>query len=304
MIDKETYEADKEIFDLGQEQIAASRKCIETYAEIFSENPDYDFVGLEHLVSCMERDVNCEKKELAQAQKDLAEGRVYAYPEKILLLTESVKGFQTVYDEGRMLYEKIKAAQANPDTDRSSVKNDIKSAGDAGENAVEYALKWLKPLGYKIIERNCHSNYSDACIMLANRDYIDEAQEFDHIVVGKSGIILVETKNYAGTITISDYGDWIQTKKGERRGIKNPVQQCDRHEALMRSIVGAVPITSVICLANDNVIIENRENCDLPIVNASLLQRFIEKIPCKDGLEDWKIEEIVVAIESHKVNRL
>ena len=140
-------------------------------------------------------------------------------------------------------------------------------------------------------------------LMLANPDYIDESQEFDHIVVGKSGIILIETKNYAGTITVSSYGDWIQTKKGERKGIKNPVQQCDRHEALMRSIVGMVPITSVICLANDGVIVENRENCDLPIVNVSLLQRFIERMVCEEVLEDWKIDEIVKVIESHKVNK-
>lgn len=293
---------DRELFEMVEDVIATYREGIEMYTRIFSENPDYNFVGLEHQVSMMGRELNREKKDLARAQKDLAEGW-NADPDEVLLLTEIVKDFQAVYEKGCILCEKIKAGQAYPEADRPSVKKGIKSAGAAGENEVEYALKWLKPMGYKIIERNCYSNYSDACIMLANPDYIDESQEFDHIVVGKSGIILIETKNYAGTITVSSYGDWIQTKKGERKGIKNPVQQCDRHEALMRSIVGMVPITSVICLANDGVIVENRENCDLPIVNVSLLQRFIERMVCEEVLEDWKIDEIVKVIESHKVNK-
>lgn len=177
---------------------------------------------------------------------------------------------------------------------------EIEAAGRKGEEAVEYVIKWLKADGYKSIVKDCLSKYGNVCILLKNTDYIDEVQEFDHIVVGENGVFIIETKNYAGVISISAEGDWIQEKDGTRKGIKNPVQQCNRHYGVMKSIVGDVPVTTVICIANDGVIIEGRKNCKMPIIKVELLQDFIKGVKVERKLTESEIKDITKRIQSKK----
>lgn len=177
---------------------------------------------------------------------------------------------------------------------------EIEAAGRKGEEAVEYAIKWLKPEGYRSIAKDCLSKYGSVSIILKNADYIDEAQEFDHIVIGENGIFIIETKNYAGVISVSAEGDWIQEKDGVCKGIKNPVQQCNRHHGIIKSIVGNVPITSIICIANDSAIIKGRENCEIPIVKVELLQDFIKRVKTERQLSEPEIEDIIKKIQVKK----
>lgn len=124
------------------------------------------------------------------------------------------------------------------DWQRKCAEFEIEVAGKKGEEDVEYVIKWLRADGYKSIFRDCLTKYGNAGIVLKNEDYINEEQEFDHIVVGKNGVFLIETKNHSGTISINSSGDWTQEKADTLKGIKNPVQQCDRHSKLIKSIIG------------------------------------------------------------------
>ena len=78
----------------------------------------------------------------------------------------------------------------------------ITNAGQKGEDAVEYVLKWLRPYGYMPVEKTCLTKYGTISILLQNKSFINEAQEYDHIIVGKNGVFLIETKNYSGEITV------------------------------------------------------------------------------------------------------
>lgn len=177
-----------------------------------------------------------------------------------------------------------------------------KMAGDLGEEKVEYALKWLAAKGYQVVSRNCKSKYSDACILLCNKDYINEAQEYDHILVSGTSVIAIETKNLAGKITIESDESWTQEKDGECFGITNPCFQILRHHDLLASIVPQAHIIDVICIANEKTVIVDSENSRIPIVKVDQLNRYIEETcPITDELKEEE-DSIIALIEQHKVD--
>lgn len=149
--------------------------------------------------------------------------------------------------------------------------------GRAGEEAVDYVLKWLPDM-YCVIEKDCQGKYDDNVIILENDTFVDESQEFDHLVIGPQGIFNIETKNYAGKLSIDQIGNWFRLKKGETEWVaeENPAQQLFRHHVLLQSIVGDnVPIIDVICMAHPNLMIYGQGNSLIPVVKKDLLADFI-----------------------------
>lgn len=176
----------------------------------------------------------------------------------------------------------------------------IKKIGDEGEKEVRYALKWLDP-SYIIIEGKLDTRYNKQIIRLYNKNFIDEAQEYDHIIIGEQGVFLIETKNYSGEITVDSMGNWIRGGSDEAiKGERNPLQQVRRHEKVLRSIIN-VPIISLICLANPQAIIRGGENSKVPIIKSDLLVEYIEsyrsdivlteeeKLKCKQTIEKYML---------------
>lgn len=174
----------------------------------------------------------------------------------------------------------MKAAKTVPEKDSEFVKEipfTAKPWGKAGEEAVEYVLKWLPDI-YCVIEKDCHGKYDDHIILLENLLFAEEKQEFDHLVIGPQGIFNIETKNYSGKLYIDKAGNWYRLKKGETEWTaqENPAQQLFRHHMLLQSIVGDnVPVIDVICMAHPNLMLTGQENSSIPIVKKDLLADFI-----------------------------
>lgn len=154
---------------------------------------------------------------------------------------------------------------------------EVNNWGKAGEDAVDYVLKWLPDM-FSVIEKDCVGKYSDNIILLENPALCDEAQEFDHLVIGPQGIFNIETKNYAGKLAIDKAGNWLRMKKGETEWCaeENPAQQIFRHRVLLQSIVGyQIPIIDVICLSHPSIMIAGQENSRIPVIKKDLLADFI-----------------------------
>ena len=129
-----------------------------------------------------------------------------------------------------------------------------------------------------MIEKDCVGKYSDNIILLENPSFCDEAQEFDHLVIGPQGIFNIETKNSAGKLAIDKAGNWLRLKKGETEWVaeENPAQQVFRHRVLLQSIVGyQIPIIDVICLSHPSILIAGQENSRIPVIKKDLLADFI-----------------------------
>ena len=79
-----------------------------------------------------------------------------------------------------------------------------------------------------------------------------ERAQIDHLVLAPSGIYVIESKFWAGTLT-GDAGDaqWTQTKSdGTTRSVKSPVQQCERQRRMFITLLAAkVPEDRIHALA-------------------------------------------------------
>lgn len=189
----------------------------------------------------------------------------------------------------------------------TSTKNQVDTNhwGRAGEEAVDYILKWLPDM-YCVIEKDCQGKYDDNVIILENNSFVDESQELDHLVIGPQGIFNIETKNYAGKLAIDRNGNWFRIKKGETEWVaeENPAQQLFRHHVLLQSIVGDnVPIIDVICMAHPNLMISGQDNSLIPVVKKDLLADFIVNYR-STCITEGEINVICNKINASKVNKI
>jgi len=180
---------------------------------------------------------------------------------------------------------------------------------NSGEKAVEYALKWCKvtinEANLVSITNDCTSKYRDNCILLCKPSFIDEPQEYDHILVCTAGVVLLETKHWNGTIIIRPDGKWtrIPEEGAAVIGIDSPKFQIRRHAVLMKEILPDVPIYNILCFSNSSTIIEGMENFkdDYRIVRVDQLEETIEDICCDKRYAKEEIDQMVEVIENHKV---
>lgn len=195
-----------------------------------------------------------------------------------------------IYDKYDEIEEQLRLQE------RDEKEKRIRESGEQGEREVDYVLSWLPKKEYLLIEKKSVGKYDKACIILNNPEFIDEAQEYDHIVIGKYGIFCIETKNYNGTIIIDQYGNWMRERNDQISGIRNPIQQVRRHEKLLKSIVGDINIISIICLAHPEIIIKGVEHAQVPVVKSDLLCDFIENYTANTSLNYEDIQKIANTI--------
>ena len=79
-----------------------------------------------------------------------------------------------------------------------------------------------------------------------------ERCQIDHLVVAPSGLYVVESKYWAGTLTgDADAAQWTQTKAGGIvRRVKSPVQQCERQRRMFITLLASkIPEDRIYALA-------------------------------------------------------
>lgn len=196
----------------------------------------------------------------------------------------------------------------SPEEAREAVKEkkyrESRQYGEKGEEEVEYALKWLVG-DYIKLEKDASGKYGTKAIVLNNKDFVDEPQEFDHIVIGPQGVFNIETKNYTGKIIIDRDGNWIREQSdGRKVGERNPLQQSRRHEAVLRSIVGDdVPIISVLVIANPKAIIQGAENSKVKLLKSDVLEEYISNYKGAVSYTKEKIQALADEIEKYRVSK-
>ncbi|HRK37754.1 MAG TPA: nuclease-related domain-containing protein [Burkholderiaceae bacterium] len=66
-------------------------------------------------------------------------------------------------------------------------------------------------------------------------DIDGEVAQIDHLLINRGGAFyLIETKNYAGNLVISEHGEFSVEYGEDRFGIPSPIEQGKRHEAVLR----------------------------------------------------------------------
>lgn len=123
--------------------------------------------------------------------------------------------------------------------------------GWLGEFQVKLVIGKTKP-GTRYVINDCKIRVSE-----------DKTTQIDHIVVNKSGVFVIETKNYSGRI----YGqenqqEWTQVLSyGKvKNKLYNPIKQNKTHVYNISQVVGAdVPIISAVVFVQGNIQYINAE---------------------------------------------
>lgn len=210
---------------------------------------------------------------------------------------------QDILDQAMCFYYDTHSISNAYETQRKEKYAQEKEGGDIGESKVREALKWLDS-SYVQIQPLSRDYAGKPCIYLQNPDYLNIKQEYDHILVGKTGIFSIETKNYKGKLIIDKYGNWRRIlQDGKEVGVKNPIEQVRKHEKVLKSFLGdSINISSIICIANDSAIIEGVENSPLPIIKSDLLVEFMEHcVSEKPQLSEENIQSCVKSIYEHMI---
>lgn len=65
-----------------------------------------------------------------------------------------------------------------------------------------------------------------------------EVAQIDHLVLARGGAVyLLETKNYAGSLEVNEYGEFTAVYDDERFGIPSPLEQSKRHERVLARLM-------------------------------------------------------------------
>lgn len=72
-----------------------------------------------------------------------------------------------------------------------------------------------------------------------------DVAQIDHLIINRGfGMYLVETKNYAGNLTINDHGEFTVEYDDDRFGIPSPIEQSRRHERILKRLLSALGIAN------------------------------------------------------------
>lgn len=143
-----------------------------------------------------------------------------------------------------------------------------------GEKIVASILSSLPEAEYKILNN----------IMLRT-DY--GTTQIDHIIVSLYGIFVIETKNYKGWITGTEFADnWTKNMYGKKYSFRNPLKQNYAHVKALESVLSLpedkfVPIVAFSW--NSDIKVKTKK----PVVYISQLKRVIlsyqeERLPISD----------------------
>lgn len=125
----------------------------------------------------------------------------------------------------------------------------IQRYGKIGEKKVYKKLKRFKKRGYVIFNNILLPLY-------------DKSTQIDHVVVSPYGVIVIETKNYKGTVYAdADSKVWKHFNKGWK-DFYNPIKQNQTHvntitHLLRKEGFDDIPIYNVVIFVSNNCKIEN-----------------------------------------------
>ena len=192
-------------------------------------------------------------------------------------------------------YETRDSVLKNRETDLDQFAR--KEVGNIGEQIVRDHLKELETYQYAVING-------------AKLSLNGEVREYDHIVVGRGGVFVVETKAFGMTngrpkkaALFIDPGDkWILRKNNINHDLTSPTEQIKAEAEHLSAVIGTYmfPVHSIVALSNQELFI--KQNISLPYQGVRA-DHLIETIRSNnDRLNDSDVAAIVHSIDESRIN--
>lgn len=165
-----------------------------------------------------------------------------------------------------------------------------KIKGGFGEMKVSLLLKLLNSNEYIVL--------NDVLLKV-----VDFTTQIDHIVISKSGIFVIETKNYKGWIHGHENSDfWKQTIFSRGSRFKNPIKQNKAHVYALRKTLSEYPQIKYfpIVVFSGRAVLKNVTHWS-PVIYSNQL---IQTIRSKDKESNLSFEQIQVIADQLNRERL
>lgn len=172
-----------------------------------------------------------------------------------------------------------------------------KEVGNKGEQIVRDFLKELDAYEYSVI--------NGPVIKMGN-----VVKEYDHIIVGRSGVFAIETKAFGMTDGVPgkaslfiDSGDkWSIRKNKNNRELTSPTKQVMEEKKHLEDVIASCPVVvhPVLVLSNTELFIKNNIELPYDIVRADKLEEFI--MSYKDNLTESDKMFVLQDIDECRVN--
>ncbi len=174
-----------------------------------------------------------------------------------------------------------------------------KLAGNRGEQSVRNCLKILDASGFSIMH--------GVVLKLDTR-----VKEFDHIVIGDTGVFVLETKAFGmsekadgfdeARLVIDTDGQWKLYKHHNMKIVKNPTEQILEQKHFMEELLADtfVEVNTLLVLANKDLVIERKT---LLLYKIVMLKDLIRYITQQEGkISDSDKYQIISKIQEHRIN--
>lgn len=200
--------------------------------------------------------------------------------------------------EKRPSYETRDQQLRNNKKDENARKR--KEVGNMGEQRVRTVLEPMSALQYAIINGPALR-------------FDGETKEFDHIVIGKSGIFVIETKAYgmtdgksgAAELIINSDDKWTLLKNNSKKDISSPTQQLMIEKDLLQNIIsGPQKVHPILLLCNEEIVVQKNIKLPYAIVGINELVHYIYqyKDQDKDQISESEKLQMLQEIDRSRVN--
>jgi len=155
-----------------------------------------------------------------------------------------------------------------------------------GEMEVNEVLEKIK--GYKLLSN----------IMIKREN---GTSQIDHILIGKKGVFVIETKDFNGKIYGDQYAKyWTQKLNGRKNTFYSPIRQNYGHIKALKEILDRKDIfISLIVFTNKSKI--KKVKTEVPVIQLKKLKRFIKKYKSDIYLSKDEISEIYSSINKKNI---
>ncbi|MGA2385680.1 MAG: nuclease-related domain-containing protein [Candidatus Bathyarchaeia archaeon] len=157
-------------------------------------------------------------------------------------------------------------------------------------------------VGEKQVTKLLSSRLSDDYTLLNGLYLRDGGGDIDHVVLGPSGVFVLETKNWSGDVTC--HGD--EWQRAGKRGFKgSPSLQVKRNAAKIKRIIDSSPklpriwVEGILVFTNNHATL-HLSNPTVPILKLSQLPNYITTQQSQDGYTQQQLEEVAKEILKHK----
>lgn len=178
----------------------------------------------------------------------------------------------------------------------------IKS-GLSGEKNVYYELTNIKIPMY--------------CLHDIRIEHDNKVAQFDFIIVVSEFILVLETKNLYGNISIDSEGnfnrEYLKNNKKIKEGMYSPITQNERHIQILDDflrdykLINKCPIYSLVVIANEKTIVDKKyakkEIKDLIIKHDQLIERIYKLVGTSNSVKlrhNYMLKIAEIILENHK----